>query len=127
MALKFYASVRLDIRRIQSIKAGSEAVGNRVRVTVKKNKVAPPFRVTEFDIMFNEGISRAGEVLDMGVEHGIIDKRGAFYAYEGTRLGQGRENAKDFLRANTDVLDLIENQIRALSGLPQRVIAPLAD
>ena len=127
MALKFYASVRLDIRRIQSVKAGSEAVGNRVRVTVKKNKVAPPFRVTEFDIMFNEGISRAGEVLDMGVEHGIIDKRGAFYSYEGTRLGQGRENAKDFLRANTDVLDLIENQIRALSGLPQRLIAPLAD
>ena len=127
MALKFYASVRLDIRRIQSVKVGSEAVGNRVRVTVKKNKVAPPFRVTEFDIMFNEGISRAGEVLDMGVEHGIIDKRGAFYSYEGTRLGQGRENAKDFLRANTDVLDLIENQIRALSGLPQRLIAPLAD
>ncbi|MCW5861197.1 MAG: DNA recombination/repair protein RecA, partial [Caldilineales bacterium] len=100
--------------------AGNEAVGNRVRVTVKKNKVAPPFRVAEFDVMFNEGISRTGEVLDMGVELNAIEKRGAFYTYEGTRLGQGRENAKDFLRANPQVLDAIENQIRALSGLPLR-------
>ncbi len=123
MALKFYASVRLDIRRIDSVKAGSEAVGNRVRVTVKKNKVAPPFRVAEFDIMFNEGISRTGEVLDMGVELNAIEKRGAFYTYEGTRLGQGRENAKDFLRANTMILDSIENQIRALSGMPLRTVA----
>ena len=120
MALKFYASVRLDIRRVDSVKAGNEAVGNRVRVTVKKNKVAPPFRVAEFDVMFNEGISRTGEVLDMGVELNAIEKRGAFYTYEGTRLGQGRENAKDFLRANPQVLDAIENQIRALSGLPLR-------
>ena len=120
MALKFYASVRLDIRRVDSVKAGNEAVGNRVRVTVKKNKVAPPFRVAEFDVMFNEGISRTGEVLDMGVELNAIEKRGAFYTYEGTRLGQGRENAKDFLRANPQVLDSIENQIRALSGLPLR-------
>jgi recombination protein RecA len=120
MALKFYASVRLDIRRVDSVKTGSEAVGNRVRVTVKKNKVAPPFRVAEFDVMFNEGISRTGEVLDMGVELNAIEKRGAFYTYEGTRLGQGRENAKDFLRANPQVLDAIENQIRALSGLPLR-------
>jgi recombination protein RecA len=119
MALKFYASVRLDIRRIQSLKAGSEAIGNRVRVTVKKNKVAPPFRVAEFDIMFNEGISRAGEVLDMGVEINAVEKRGSFYNYEGTRLGQGRENAKDFLSANPDVLDAIENQIRAMHGMPQ--------
>ncbi len=123
MALKFYASVRLDIRRIDSVKAGSEAVGNRVRVTVKKNKVAPPFRVAEFDIMFNEGISRTGEVLDIGVELNAIEKRGAFYTYEGTRLGQGRENAKDFLRANTMILDSIENQIRALSGMPLRTVA----
>ena len=124
MALKFYASVRLDIRRIESVKSGNEAVGNRVRVTVKKNKVAPPFRVAEFDIMFNEGISKSGEVLDLGVELNAIEKRGAFYTYEGTRLGQGRENAKDFLRGNPVVLETIENQIRALSGLPQ--LAPAA-
>jgi recombination protein RecA len=120
MALKFYASVRLDIRRIDAVKVGNEAVGNRVRVTVKKNKVAPPFRTAEFDILFNEGISRTGEVLDMGVEMGAIEKRGSFYVYEGTRLGQGRENAKDFLREHPDLLDTIENQIRALSGLPPR-------
>jgi recombination protein RecA len=95
-------------------------VGNRVRVTVKKNKVAPPFRTAEFDILFNEGISRTGEVLDMGVEMGAIEKRGSFYVYEGTRLGQGRENAKDFLREHPDLLDAIENQIRALNGLPPR-------
>jgi recombination protein RecA len=124
MALKFYASVRLDVRRIESVKSGNEAVGNRVRVTVKKNKVAPPFRVAEFDIMFNEGISKSGEVLDLGVELNAIEKRGAFYTYEGTRLGQGRENAKDFLRGNPVVLETIENQIRALSGLPQ--LAPAA-
>lgn len=123
MALKFYASVRLDIRRIESVKTGNEAVGNRVRVTVKKNKVAPPFRVAEFDIMFNEGISKSGEVLDLGVELNAIEKRGAFYTYEGTRLGQGRENAKDFLRGNPLVLETIENQIRALSGLPQLATA----
>lgn len=126
MALKFYASVRLDIRRIQSLKAGNETVGNRTRVTVKKNKVAPPFRLAEFDIMFNEGISRSGEVLDMGVEMNAIEKRGAFYAYEGTRLGQGRENAKDFLRDHPDFLDAIENQIRVLSALPQRAPVPAA-
>lgn len=123
MALKFYASVRLDIRRIDAVKVGNEAVGNRVRVTVKKNKVAPPFRTAEFDILFNEGISRTGEVLDMGVEMGAIEKRGSFYVYEGTRLGQGRENAKDFLREHPDLLDAIENQIRALSGLPPRRVA----
>ena len=120
LALKFYASVRLDIRRIQSLKSGTGAIGNRVRVTVKKNKVAPPFRTAEFDIMFNEGISRTGEVLDMGVDNDIIDKRGSFYAYEGTRLGQGRENVKKYLRANLKLLDIIENQIRALKGLSIR-------
>lgn len=124
MALKFYASVRLDIRRIQSLKTGAETIGNRTRVTVKKNKVAPPFRQAEFDIMFNEGISRSGEVLDMGVEADAIEKRGSFYNYEDTRLGQGRENAKTFLRDNPEILDAIENQIRALSGLPQRATAP---
>ncbi len=124
MALKFYASVRLDIRRIQAIKHGGETIGNRTRVTVKKNKVAPPFRKAEFDIMFNEGISRAGEILDLAVENDIIQKRGSFYSYEGTRLGQGRENVKAFLRANPDLLDAIDDQLRALMGLPARPRAP---
>ena len=122
MALKFYATVRLDIRRIQSLKVSSETVGNRVRVSVKKNKVAPPFRTAEFDIMFNEGISRAGEVLDLGVMDDAIEKRGSFYSYEGTRLGQGRENVKNYLKANPELLDAIENQIRAMAGLPQRIV-----
>ncbi len=127
LALKFYASVRLDIRRIQGLKAGSVAIGNRVRVTVKKNKVAPPFRVAEFDIMFNEGISRAGEVLDLGVDNDIIEKRGSFYSYEGTRLGQGRENVKKYLRANPELLYTIENQIRALKGVPAQRQPAAAD
>ena len=122
MALKFYASVRLDIRRIQSLKVSSETIGNRVRVSVKKNKVAPPFRTAEFDIMFNEGISRAGEVLDLGVMYDAIEKRGSFYSYEGERLGQGRENVKSHLTANPELLGAIENQIRAMAGLPQRVV-----
>ena len=122
MALKFYASVRLDIRRIQSLKVSSETIGNRVRVSVKKNKVAPPFRTAEFDIMFNEGISRAGEVLDLGVMYDAIEKRGSFYSYEGERLGQGRENVKNYLTANLELLGAIENQIRAMAGLPQRVV-----
>ena len=122
MALKFYATVRLDIRRIQSLKVGSETIGNRTRVSVKKNKVAPPFRTAEFDIMFNEGVSRAGEVLDLGVMDDAIEKRGSFYSYEGTRLGQGRENVKSHLKANPELLDAIENQIRAMAGLPQRAV-----
>lgn len=122
MALKFYASVRLDIRRIQSLKVSSETIGNRVRVSVKKNKVAPPFRTAEFDIMFNEGISRAGEVLDLGVMYDAIEKRGSFYSYEGERLGQGRENVKNYLTANLELLGAIENQIRAMAGLPQRAV-----
>lgn len=122
MALKFYATVRLDIRRIQSLKVGSETVGNRTRVSVKKNKVAAPFRTAEFDIMFDEGVSRAGEVLDLGVMDDAIEKRGSFYSYEGTRLGQGRENVKNHLNANPELLDAIENQIRAMAGLPQRAI-----
>ncbi|NOZ72640.1 MAG: recombinase RecA [Chloroflexi bacterium] len=121
LALKFYASVRLDIRRIQSLKSGTETIGNRVRVSVKKNKVAPPFRRAEFDIMFNEGISKAGEVLDLGVEYNIIDKRGSFYSYEDARLGQGRENVKQYLRDNPKLLETIENQIRAIRGLPLRM------
>ncbi len=111
-ALKFYASVRLDVRRIQSIKAGSEIIGNRTRVRVVKNKVAPPFRTAEFDIMYNEGISKVGDLLDLGVQCDLITKRGAFYSYEDTRLGQGRENAKQFLRENVEFFEAIEGQIR---------------
>ena len=123
MARKFYASVRLDVRRIESIKQGDEVVGNRTRVTVKKNKVAPPFRVAEFDIMFNEGISRSGSVLDIGTEMGIVEKRGAFFRYEGQRLAQGRENAKEFLRANPGLLERIERQVRDQAGLGKVVVS----
>ena len=112
-ALKFYASVRLDVRRIQSIKVGTEIVGNRTRVRVVKNKVAPPFRTAEFDIMYNEGISRSGDLLDLATEMDVVTKRGAFYSYGETRLGQGRENTKTFLRENEDLFVTIEEQIRA--------------
>jgi len=117
LALKFYASVRLDIRRIQTIKQGGVVVGNRARVTVRKNKVAPPFRVAEFDIMYNEGISREGDVLDLAVEMELVSKRGAFYSYGDVRLGQGRENAKQFLRENPDIMEDLEAQIREIAGL----------
>ncbi len=120
MALKFYASVRLDVRRIQSIKQGGEIIGNRVRVTVKKNKVAPPFRVAEFDIMFNEGISYEGDVLDLGVQLGIIEKRGSYYLYKGERLAQGRESAKQALKQHPTLAREIENQIREHFGLAMR-------
>jgi recombination protein RecA len=117
-ALKFYASVRLDVRRIQSIKVGDEVVGNRTRVRVVKNKVAPPFRSAEFDIMFNEGISKAGDLLDLATQLEIITKRGAFFSYGDIRIGQGRENAKDYLRQNPDLAAEIEGVIRnkALGG-----------
>jgi len=118
MALRFYASVRLDIRRIQAIKSGGDVIGNRVRVTVKKNKVAPPFRTVEFDIMYNEGISRTGDVLDLAVEEDIVTKRGAFYSYGDLRLAQGRENAKGYLAGNEAILYEIENKIRQSKGLP---------
>ncbi len=113
-ALKFYASVRLDVRRIQSIKIGSEIVGNRTRVRVVKNKVAPPFRTAEFDIMYNEGISKVGDLLDLATENEIITKRGSFYSYGDLRLGQGRENAKQFLRENVELSAEIEIAIRQL-------------
>ena len=118
LALKFYASVRLDIRRIQSIKMGAEVIGNRARVRVVKNKVAPPFRTAEFDIMYNEGISKVGDILDLGTQLEIITKRGAFYSYGDIRLGQGRENSKEFLRQNQEICDEIETTIReqALEG-----------
>ena len=112
LALKFYASVRLDTRRIQSIKIGPEIVGNRTRVRVVKNKVAPPFRTAEFDIMYNEGISKEGDIIDLATAMEIITKRGAFFSYNDTRLGQGRENAKEFLRQNIELCDEIENTIR---------------
>ncbi|HXF61447.1 MAG TPA: intein-containing recombinase RecA, partial [Caldilineaceae bacterium] len=118
MALKFYASVRLDVRRIESIKQGNESIGNRTRVTVKKNKVAPPFRVAEFDIMYNEGISTTGDLIDLGVEYDIIAKRGSFYSYGDIRLGQGRENAKTFLMENPDLAAEIDRRIRGSVGLP---------
>ncbi len=117
MALKFYASVRLDVRRIQSIKQGGEVIGNRTRVTVRKNKVAPPFKVAEFDIIYNEGISKMGDLLDLGVEYDVIAKRGSFYSYGDLRLGQGRENAKAFLRENPELADEIERRIREQVGL----------
>jgi recombination protein RecA len=112
-ALKFYASVRLDIRRIDSIKLGQDVVGNRTRVRIVKNKVAPPFKTAEFDIMYNEGISREGGLIDLGLEMGFIKKSGAWFNVGDIRLGQGRENAKEFLRQNTDVASAIEEQIRS--------------
>jgi recombination protein RecA len=126
LALRFYASVRLDIRRTESIKSGGDVVGNRTKVTVKKNKVAPPFRVAEFDIMYNHGISREGDILDNSVEMGIVDKRGAFFSYGETRLGQGRENAKQFLLDNPALADELDNAIRQRAGLPPRGAATSA-
>ncbi|MBP9503212.1 MAG: recombinase RecA [Candidatus Promineofilum sp.] len=117
-ALKFYASVRLDIRRIQAIKAGNDVIGNRTRVKVKKNKVAPPFTECEFDIMYNEGISKTGDVLDLAIDRNLLDKRGAFIRYGDILLGQGRENAKVYLAQNPEMLFDLESQIRQLAGLP---------
>jgi recombination protein RecA len=116
-ALKFYSSVRLDIRRIESIKDGVEVVGNRTRVKVVKNKVAPPFRQAEFDIMYGHGISREGGVLDIGVDNDIVKKSGAWYTYEGEQLGQGRENAKQFLHDNPEIMIEISERIRQKMGL----------
>ena len=127
MALKFYSSVRLDIRRIQAIKAGGEVTGNRTRVRVKKNKVAPPFRECEFDIMYDEGISKEGDVLDLGVELDLIEKRGSFYSYNGERLAQGRENAKQTLRENPVQCFETENAIRRETGLPELAMGPAFD
>jgi len=118
MALKFYASVRLDVRRIESIKQGDQVIGNRTRVTVKKNKVAAPFRTAEFDIMYNEGISTEGDLLDLSVAEEIVAKRGAFYSYGDTRLGQGRENAKTFLSENVDIAAELDTLVRDRHGLP---------
>ena len=111
-ALKFYSSVRLDVRRIESIKVGDAVVGNRTRVKVVKNKVAPPFKMTEFDIMYGEGISKAGDVLDCAVEAGLIEKSGAWYSMDGERIGQGRENVKEYLKARPELIERLENEIR---------------
>ncbi len=116
-ALKFYASVRLDIRRIGAIKDRETVVGNQTRVKVVKNKMAPPFRVVEFDIMYGEGISKVGELIDLGVQANVVEKSGAWFSYDGQRVGQGRENAKQFLREHPDVADTIEAKIRANAGL----------
>jgi recombination protein RecA len=116
-ALKFYASVRIDIRRIASIKDGDQMVGGRTRVKVVKNKMAPPFREAEFDIMYGEGISREGDLLDLAVDKRIVEKSGAWFAYSGERLGQGRENAKQFLKDNPSVRQAIEDRVRRELGL----------
>jgi recombination protein RecA len=117
-ALKFYASVRLDIRKISAIKEGEEVTGGRVKVKVVKNKIAPPFRMAEFDIMFNEGVSKIGEIIDMGVEKNIIEKSGAWFSYNGTRIGQGRENVTQFLRDHPEMASEIEIKVRQAAGLP---------
>jgi len=125
-ALKFYASVRLDIRRIGTIKKGDEAIGNETRVKVVKNKVSPPFKQAEFDILFGEGISREGEIVDMGVTAKVVDKSGAWYAYQGEKIGQGRDNAREFLRENPDLAREIENKVRESLGIAGRPAAALA-
>ena len=122
-ALKFYASVRLDIRRTGSIKKGEEVIGSETKVKVVKNKVAPPFKTAEFDILYGEGISREGEIIDMGVEARIIDKSGAWYAYNGEKIGQGKDNAREFLRENAELAREIENRVRESVGIPQLGVA----
>jgi recombination protein RecA len=122
-ALKFYASIRLDIRRIGQIKDGDEMVGNRTKVKVAKNKVAPPFRVVEFDIMYGKGISRVGEVLDIAVDAGIVQKSGSWFSYEGTKLGQGRDAVKELLEDNPEMLNEIEGKIRAKTATGAEVVA----
>ncbi len=122
-ALKFYASVRLDIRRIGTIKKGDSAIGNETRVKVVKNKVAPPFKQAEFDILFGEGISREGEIIDMGVVAKVVDKSGAWYAYKGEKIGQGRDNSREFLRENPDLAREIENLVRESLGVAGRPAA----
>ena len=126
-ALKFYASVRLDVRRIETLKDGQEAVGNRTRVKVVKNKMAPPFKQAEFDILYGQGISREGGLIDMGVEHGLVRKSGAWYTYEGDQLGQGKENARAFLRDNPDLADEIEKKIKEKLGIGPVLDRPADD
>jgi len=126
-ALKFYASVRLDVRRIETLKDGSEPVGNRTRCKIVKNKMAPPFKQAEFDILYGHGISREGGLIDMGVEHGFVRKSGAWYTYDGDQLGQGKENARSFLRDNPDLANELEKRIKEKLGIGPRVDAPADD
>lgn len=116
-ALKFYASVRLDIRRTGSIKKGEEVIGNETRVKVVKNKVAPPFKQADFDILYGEGISRESEIIELGVLHKLIDKSGAWYAYKGEKIGQGKDNARDYLKEHKEIAEEIEQKIRAIVGI----------
>jgi recombination protein RecA len=125
-ALKFYSSVRVDIRRITSIKDGENFIGNRTKVKIVKNKVAPPFKEAEFDIMYGEGISKYGEIVDLGVEHKVVDKSGAWFSYKGERLGQGRENAKNLLRDNKELCAKIETEVRAALGIGKAQAAAAA-
>jgi recombination protein RecA len=125
-ALKFYASVRLDIRRIGSIKRGDEVVGNETRVKVVKNKVAPPFKKVEFDILYGEGISREGELIDLGVKHGIVEKSGSWYSHAGDRIGQGRDNVREYLKEHSDVAEAIDAKLRELL-LGTKAAAPEAE
>jgi len=120
MALRFYASIRLDLRKLESIKRGGDIIGNRTKAIVKKNKVAPPFKEAEFDILYDEGISKEGDILDLGVAYGIIEKRGTFYSYKDINLGQGRENARLFLKENPDLRDTLEALIREAASLPPK-------
>ncbi len=121
-ALKFYASVRLDIRRIGALKNGEDVVGNATRVKVVKNKVAPPFKVVEFDIMYGEGISKTGELIDLGDKAGVVEKSGSWYSYDGQRIGQGRENAKTYLKEHPEVADAIEKKVRENAGILAAVL-----
>ena len=125
-ALKFYASVRMDIRRTGTIKKGDEVVGSETRVKVVKNKVSPPFKEAHFDILYGEGISREGEIIDLGVEHKIVDKSGAWYAYQGDKIGQGKDNSREFLRNNPALAREIENKVRIAVGLPEMAAAVAA-
>ena len=118
-ALKFYSSIRLDVRKVETLKQGGEMVGNHTRIKVVKNKVAPPFKQAEFDIMFGEGISKEGDILDLAVEHQIINKSGAWFSYEGSKIGQGRENAKNYLRQNPEVCKEVEHKVRVACHLEE--------
>ena len=120
-ALKFYSSIRMEIRRITTLKDGNEMVGSRVRVKVVKNKVAPPFKQTEFDIMYGKGISSEGDILDLAVSGDIVEKTGAWYSFEDTKIGQGRENSKTYLKENIEVLDLITKKVMSFMGLEQEI------
>ncbi|MEF3304905.1 recombinase RecA [Paenibacillus sp. GYB003] len=126
-ALKFYSTIRLEVRRVETLKQGNDMVGNRTRIKVVKNKVAPPFKQAELDIMYGEGISKEGSIIDIGTEMDIVNKSGAWYSYDGERLGQGRENAKQFLKDNPQIATVIENKIREASNMSQGVQLPVSD